>query len=227
MRSSAIHHGSYGGDNGVARWCEFRGMRLPATYAREGDPAQLALADVSHLERWGLKGPGAAAHLTACGVPVPALANHWCDWQSATSNGLVARLGHSEFFLESNAALPGPLAAGRLAADAYPVPHADTGFVLLGTQVHALLAQVCSIDFAARDVARREVLMTSMAGVSVLVIPLFANGLPLYRIWCDPSFGTYLHHTLLSIVEELGGGPLGLDRLAPLLDSAIHSTGTP
>lgn len=223
MRHSAIRHP----DTRVASWCESRGMRLPAAWVTEGDPAQLALADVSHLWRWGVKGPDAAAHLQACGVPVPPHANRWCAWHAATASGLVARLGHSEFFLESSHALPGHLATLPLPAAAYPVLHADSSLALMGHRVHDLLTQVCSIDFSVLEPARQEVVMTSMAGVSVLVIPLVANGLPLYRIWCDPSFGAYLHRTLLSIVEELGGGPLGLDRLAPLLDSAIHSPGVP
>jgi sarcosine oxidase subunit gamma len=42
--------------------------------------------------------------------------------------------------------------------------------------------------------------MTLMAGVSVLVLPQNLGGTAgaetIYRIWCDPSFGSYLWETL-------------------------------
>ena len=76
-----------------------------------------------------------------------------------------------------------------------------------------MLAQTCSVNFGAIDPASRQLVLTSMAGVSVLVIPQQRNGSPLYRIWCDPTLGPYLWHTLLEIVAESSGGPVGLTGL--------------
>ena len=58
---------------------------------------QLALADVSLLPRYGVKGPQAATWLANAGIAIPAAAN---SWFVLPSNGLIARLGVSEFLLE-------------------------------------------------------------------------------------------------------------------------------
>jgi hypothetical protein len=43
--------------------------------------------------------------------------------------------------------------------------------------------------------------MTLMIGVSVLVMPQERDGL-VYRIWCDPSFGSYLKSELENMVNQ-------------------------
>ena len=49
--------------------------------------------------------------------------------------------------------------------------------------------------------------MTRVAGVSCMLLPLKDSaGL---RIWCEASLGQYLWDTLLEIVRELGGMPVG------------------
>jgi sarcosine oxidase subunit gamma len=71
--------------------------------------------------------------------------------------------------------------------------------------VHAVLAEVCSFDFAALSLEDRPVVMTSMIGVSVLIVPRDGAGGRRYRIWCDPSFGPYVWGTLRAVVAECGG----------------------
>jgi sarcosine oxidase subunit gamma len=57
--------------------------------------------------------------------------------------------------------------------------------------------------------------MTSMVGVSVLVLWYRLQAQPYYRIWCDGTFGPYLWETLAEIAGELGGGAIGLESLFP------------
>jgi sarcosine oxidase subunit gamma len=57
--------------------------------------------------------------------------------------------------------------------------------------------------------------MTSMVGVSVLVLWHEQQGRPLFRIWCDGTFGPYLWQTLLEIAREAGGGAVGFSALFP------------
>jgi sarcosine oxidase, subunit gamma len=52
-----------------------------------------------------------------------------------------------------------------------------------------------------------------MVGVNVTVIQCDRQGLPVYRIWCDCTFGEYLWQTLLAIARELGGGAIGVETL--------------
>jgi sarcosine oxidase, subunit gamma len=182
-------------------WTTINGMRVPARFESEGDVRDLAIADLSYFAKAGLKGPRAAGWLTERGIAVPPRANTW-------TGDLIARLGESEFFLEGDVA--------RKVAEAssqgfYPVPRQDTAIALSGKRVNEVLLQICSVDFAALD--RDVLVMTSMADVVVLVIPQQRDGVPLTRIWADPTFGPYLWETLLEIVQELGGGPAGLESL--------------
>ena len=214
MRISPLHdeHLRRVGSDKV--WTSIAGMRMPDAFPGTGDTARLALADVSHRVRTGLKGPGAATQLSALGLPLPAEPNRWLP---LPQGGLVARLGFTEYFIEDEGSIAGNVSTASLNAGSYRVLRTDTALALSGRDAGDLLAQVCSVNFAAIDVDAGELAMTSMAGVSVLVIAQRAREGPIYRIWCDPSYGPYLYRTLLGIVEELGGGPIGmagLDRLA-------------
>jgi hypothetical protein len=92
----------------------------------------------------------------------------------------VARLGHTEFFVEdegSGAALQGLSSALASApTGVYPVLREDFAFRLGGAAVHEVLAQVCSLDFAALDLDSRPVIMTLMIGVAVLAMPERVEG---------------------------------------------------
>jgi sarcosine oxidase, subunit gamma len=150
-------------------------------------------------QRFGLKGPRAAEILAGSGIAVPARANTWTALGGDAAD-VIARLGNTEFFIESHggdsrvAALEARLVKGE--PGAYPVLREDFAVVLGGAGAPDVLAQVCNIDFAALDLEARPIVMTSMIGVGVLVLPQLADehlhrGM-VYRIWCDPSFGSYL-----------------------------------
>jgi sarcosine oxidase subunit gamma len=197
-------------------WRDVNGMRTATSFAAEADAATLGLADVSCLARTGLKGPQAASWLARNGLPVPGEANTWAPLDGG---GVIGRLAWSEFFVEDG---PGGANAARIAAalvpgttGVYPVLRQDCALVLSGRRSLEVLAQTCSVNFGALEPGKRPLLMTSIAGVSVLVIPEVREGAQAYRIWCDPSFAPYLFNTLLEISEESGGGPLGFARVYP------------
>jgi len=208
----------------AATFGERAGMRVVDANKREGDPATLALADLSRRARTGLKGPGAAQWLAARGIEVAAGPNAWRALPGGGgAQGLVARLAATEFLVEDDGlrAFALEAALGHGAAGVYPVLRQDCALVLTGRRANDVLLQVCSVDFAAPLAQATPeggpLAMTSMAGVSVLVVPQRARDVPLFRIWCDPTFGAYLHRTLLEIIAEEGGGPVGLARLAHIL----------
>jgi len=182
-------------------------VRVPAAFGTEGDVRDLALVDLSCLPKAGVKGPGGATWLADHHVPVPAHPNTW-------TGNLVARLTETEFFLEGDAADVVARALENSPQGVYWVPRQDTAIALTGRRFNDVLLETCAIDFAALDTGDALV-MTSMAVVPVLVIPQVLEGLPLIRIWVDPSFGPYLWDTLLEIVQEQGGGPAGLASLYP------------
>lgn len=221
MRTGPLHHAHLAS---AAAWSEHGAMPVVDAHKREGDPSTLALGDLSHRTRTGLKGPGAAAWLAQQGVEVPAAPNSWCTLTgNGDSNGLVARLTTSELLVEDDGrqALAIETALGDGTLEVYPVLRQDCALALTGVRANEVLLQVCSLDFAAMLAQAAPhagpLALTSMAGVAVLVVPQRARDVPLFRIWCDPTFGPYLHRTLLDIVAEEGGGPVGRARLARFL----------
>jgi sarcosine oxidase subunit gamma len=167
----------------------------------------VALQDLSHLPKCGLKGPDAMQWLRDHGIEPPAAANRWLP---LASGGVIARLGRSEFFIEDGAGGSDVsnirTALGNGTSGVYPVIRQDAGIVLTGSRVNELLLQTCNVNFGALQTGAREAVMTQMIGVSVLAIRVTDEPLPRYRIWCDPTFAPYFWETLAEIAVELGGG---------------------
>jgi sarcosine oxidase subunit gamma len=171
----------------------------------------------SSLTLCGVKGPRAAEWLSLQGVTIPAAPNTWAlaapGAQHAATGGhsdgaLIARLGTSEFFLDDvvgSQTLKRVAAGGRAQDGVYPVLREDAAFVIRGAGVHEVLAQVCNVNFGALALESNPVIMTLMIGVAVLVVPENTPAGRQYRIWCDPTFGSYLEHELVAIVSECGG----------------------
>jgi sarcosine oxidase subunit gamma len=198
------------------QWEQRLGMKVAASVGAD-DAAKLdvvALADLSFLPRFGLKGPEAQRWLEARNIALPPDAN---GWLSLPGGGVVARLGRSEFFLEDGATANGVdtirAALGTGASGVYPVLRQDAGFALAGRRVNELLVQTCNVDFEEFGPERGIAVMTQMIGVSVLAIRINKKPLPCYRLWCDPTFAPYFWETIAEIAGELGGGVIGVDSL--------------
>jgi sarcosine oxidase subunit gamma len=198
------------------QWEQRLGMKVAASVGAD-DAAKLdvvALADLSFLPRFGLKGPEAQRWLEARNIALPRDAN---GWLSLPGGGVVARLGRSEFFLEDGATANGVAtiraALGTGASGVYPVLRQDAGFALAGRRVNELLVQTCNVDFEEFGPERGIAVMTQMIGVSVLAIRINKKPLPCYRLWCDPTFAPYFWETIAEIAGELGGGVIGVDSL--------------
>ena len=165
----------------------------------------LAIADHSAAPRFGCKGPGAAAWLADAGLPLPAEPN---SWMPLGDGGRIARLGVGEFLVEADASLVATLAARPRSAGVYPVLRQDLAVVLVGEHLPELMAQTCNVNFAALDLTRRPVVLTSMAGVGVILAPGEEAGRPACRLWCDGTYGHYLWETVTGIAAELGAAPV-------------------
>jgi sarcosine oxidase, subunit gamma len=153
----------------------------------------------------------------AHGIVLPTAANTWtrsADVGDRDEALLVARLGTSEFFLEDG--LRGTTLRGIARAlearpsGVYPVLREDAAFLLSGEGTTEVLAQVCNVNFAELRMDSRPLIMTLMIGVAVLVVPEGADAESRYRIWCDPTFGSYLEHALETVVVECGGRSRGV-----------------
>lgn len=200
----------------ILQSCEPRwGLAENMQYARSilGEAthvAQLGLADLSHRARFGVKGAQAASWLAAQDIATPTQPNTWLSLGPDTGS-FVARLGLTEFLIEGSAATSLQPWTEAPAPSVYPVVREDTEIALLGPQVNELLRQTCNVNFLALDISAHPVVLTSMVGITVTILPGSVRDTPYYRLWCDYSFGAYLWQTLLEIARELGGGPIGAD----------------
>jgi sarcosine oxidase, subunit gamma len=156
--------------------------------------------------RLGIKGPAAATVLAELGFNVPRSPNTWAPLRAADRDdswNVVARLGTTEFFVENDGAaadLDALQAAAR--PGAYPVLREDFALLIGGPAAREVLARICNVNFDALPEGK-PVVMTLIIGVAVLVLPQRqAHGL-VYRIWCDPSYGTYLWAELEEIVTQV------------------------
>ncbi|MBD2459523.1 hypothetical protein H6G89_00565 [Oscillatoria sp. FACHB-1407] len=272
-------------------WREINGMPVLTTVPAVDGNLPVAIADLSYLTRFGVKGSGAIAWLAQQGIPIPAQPNSWCE---LPNGGIVARLGMTEFLIEEGALLPPqpwgelepqspselgdlggngsdesppfqggfrgiedlggngsdpplpPFKRGELESESlpfqggfrgisagkleppdlppqvYPVLRQDLAIALYGTSVQELLLQTCSFNFRALSLSDHPVVLTSMVGVSVTVIPGDRDGIPLYRIWCDGTFGAYFWETLVAIAQELGGGVIGVGQIQKMKEKRIN-----
>ena len=157
--------------------------------------------------RFGVKGASAAALLDQLGLIVPATPNSWSPLRASDrddSCNVIGRLGHTEFFIEEQGDAPGITGLEQRiregASGAYPVLREDAGWVLGGPRARDVLAQVCNVNFGV--LPPRAVVMTLMIGVAVLVLPQQTDDGRIYRIWCDPSFGSYLKSELEQMVNQ-------------------------
>ena len=170
--------------------------------------AAIWIADRSLQRRFGCKGRGAAEWLGALDFTVPASANSWV----MTGESTILRLGDSEFLIESTADVINKIKSLPREAAVYPVLRQDCAIELGGTQVENLLRQVCSMHFEALNLSTQPIVLTSMIGVSVIILPKQNQGRPHFRVWADNTYGFYLWNTLRGIGNELGGCQICLAR---------------
>ena len=197
-------------------WEDRLGMKIAARL--DGDAAlkldAVALADLSFLPKFGLKGPDAQQWLASLNISAPEKANQWTP---LPGGGVIAKLGRSEFFIEDGVAADSVGAIRGALGDGidgvYPVIRQDAGLALVGSRVNELLVQTCNVNFADFNSQQRNVVMTQMIGVTILAIRTGYREMPYYRIWCDPTFAPYFWETLAQIAGELGGGIIGVDSL--------------
>lgn len=194
-------------------WQDLNGM--PSLVAMPNEAAiatHLGIADLSCLTRFGVKGAKAANWLESQGLTTPDRPNTWVP---LPDDGVIARLGLTEFFIEdslqSQVAVALAEACQQPPTRVYPVLRQDAAIVLCGAAVNDLLLQTCSVNFRTLSLAEHPVIVTSMVGIAVTIIPGERNGQPSYRIWCDGTFGAYLWRTLGAIVAEMGGGVVGVE----------------
>jgi sarcosine oxidase, subunit gamma len=162
----------------------------------------LTISNVSKLKRYGVKGPQAVKWLASHGIDTPRDANCWVQ----NDQTLVIRLGGSEFLIEDQEA---GRTCEKLAADTkrvdgvYKVPHEDASYLLAGRDALNLLSELCALDLRESALPENALVMTQVAGISATVLRQSIHNEPVYRLWCDGTYGEYMQHILDEITQEL------------------------
>ena len=201
-------------------WVEIHSMKVPLRFKDSASEkrlkTELSLCDFSCLPKVSLKGPESLTWLAQAGIPVP---ENVYGCRSSADGGLVIRTDRQEVFLEDGPASQRVSEIERELSShsvgVHLVRRQDASFQLTGIQSNGVLRETCGVDFSQPPDA---VVMTRVAGVSCMVLPLQAKGAPAFRFWLDASYGPYLWDALLEIVREFGGDAIGLDTFIPRSD---------
>jgi sarcosine oxidase, subunit gamma len=199
-----------------AKWEVINDMEIAVEYASD-DIEQirkqvLGITDVSCCARFGVKGPNATQWLLDHGLSIPINANAWTLCEQKT---LVLRLGSTEYLIED---WFGGSACSRLANDmvqvpsVFKVPREDAAFIVSGSEALNLFSELCSLDLRDKSLDAKDLIMTQVAGISAIVMRQSINNEPVYRMWCDGTYGPYMWEILQEVATELGGGTVGLRR---------------
>ncbi len=196
-------------------WGQWRNMEVPKYFRTPREEAEavgeLALADLSVLPKFGLKGAAAPAWLSAAGLSLPGEVYGWHSLEA--QSGRIIRTGLREFFLEdgfSTERVQHMVETFVPQPGVYPVIRQDAGFLLCGRNAATVLAQTCGVNFS-EPVGK--VVLSRVAGVSCILMTVQEEGQFSARIWCAAPYGIYLWTTLLEIVNDLGGMPVGLESI--------------
>jgi sarcosine oxidase subunit gamma len=207
----------------IEPWQRARGARLVARdggmlAADLGDPqgeraacADLALADLSALWRWGLKGTGTIEWARAQGTVVPDAPNRAAP---QPGGGLVLRLAARElFWLGCGQGLDDAWERGE-GARGWPLlrAHGHAWLALTGERAPALLARVCALDLRPHRFQPLAVAQTRALGLSVILVRAPTAGLR-YDLLVDSASAPWAWRALLVELEDLGGRPVGADAL--------------
>ena len=201
----------------AVRWTDIEHMRVVAAFSNEQANAlyTVALGDLSHRPRAGVKGPGAAAALNAAGIGTPTQPNRWCHSEGA----FIARLGLTEYLIEADQSTDAVLRVLALpdTPNVYPVPHYDAALIIMGPKAVDLFHQTCSVDMATLDPNDGALVLTSVVGVGATVAALQTPTGIAYQVWLDGTYASYMWKTLCEIAHDMGGGPIGSESLSRAL----------
>lgn len=215
VRRSPVHgvlerlNPTWGSIHGMAVSLRFRDSALESKFRQE-----LALCDISCFPKLGVKGSEAVSWLEQTGIPVP---EPVYQYASFADGSMAIRTDRHEVLL-----VDGPFSQWvaeierRLQShppNVYLIRRQDAAFCLSGLKASAVLRETCGFDFSNPG---KAVVMTRVAGVSCLILPLEIGGIPSFRIWLDSTYGVYLWEALIEIVRDHGGDAIGLDALFPL-----------
>ncbi|HWA51060.1 MAG TPA: hypothetical protein VG742_22515 [Dongiaceae bacterium] len=202
-------------------------MRYPAQGTNEVEAARrMALADLSVLPHWGLKGRGTMEWLASQGLSIGADSN---KAYPQSGGELAAKLAPSEIFLldslSGSGVLPARLTdAWQWAASAprpqqgYQTPRQDSHawFMVTGGSSPEMFSKICGVDLRPAHCPIGTIAQTSVAKMSAIIIRADLGGTVAYHVLADIASAEYLWTCLEDAMAEYDGRIVGLAALRAL-----------
>lgn len=165
----------------------------------------VVLQDLTHLPRFGLKGPGSSAWLTAAGVALPAV-----NRVSAHQGMRVLRLGGEDILLigdDAESSTDALRDAWQAAAGAKGYSSwREEGWAwmrLSGPALHHALARLCAVDLRAGRFGDDEIAQTRFADVEVVLL----RAGEAFDIFFDITMSAYVARAVAAVEKQCAGLP--------------------
>lgn len=185
---------------------------------------QLAICDLSYLQRTGFKGAGACEWLKNQNINIPTGINHTL---SNDDGCLIARLGINDILifdsLKNQTNLPIKLeqqwqhdyAPGNKPCG-FIVPRQDSHacFSVTGEYAPEMFAKLCAIDLRVEKFANNMIAQTSLARLSAIIIRRDLNAFSNYLVLVESASAEYCWDCLLDSMQEFNGQIVGTSILA-------------
>lgn len=184
---------------------------------------QLAICDLSYLQRTGFKGAGACEWLENQNINIPTNINHALPHDNGC---LITRLGTSDILildsLKNQTNLPINLeqqwkhdyAPGNKSCG-FIVPRQDSHACLSVTGEYApeMFAKLCAIDLRVEKFANNMIAQTSLARLSAIIIRHDLNAFSNYFVLVESTSAEYCWDCLVDSMQEFNGQIVGTSAL--------------
>lgn len=183
----------------------------------------LAICDLSHLQRVGLKGAGTCKWLESQNIQIPAKVNNALP----NENGcIVAKLGFNEILifdsLQNNTNTPKKLerqwnqhySRGNNHCG-YIVPRQESHacFFVTGRYSYEMFAKLCAIDLREEKFPNHTIAQTSLARLGAIIIRNDLNNIISYIVLVESASAEYCWDCILDAIYEFNGKIIGTSAL--------------
>ena len=211
-------------------WSEKNGYAIASSFKEPeveiSAAQQLALCDLNHLQRVGIKGLGTCKWLESRNIIVPTKLNYA---ENNSDNCVIARLGNDEIlFIDSlhyntnltntieqlwlNDATQGKKFCGYIT----PRQNSHACFGITGKDAYKMFSKLCSIDLREKSFTNHNIAQTLLAHISVIIIRHDLKNVNHYFLLCESASAEYCWDCLLDAMHEFNGEVIGTDTLKTL-----------
>ncbi len=214
-------------DEPQTTWEEVNGYAIVSYVNNKTNNAQnLALCDLSYLQRIGFKGAGACDWLKTQNIKIPKDIN---TALTTADDCIVARLGNNDILIldsiKNQSNVPKTLEQSwqqdysqSNKPHGFIVPRQDSHacFSISGVCVAEMFSKLCAIDLRMTKFENNMIVQTSMARLGAIIIRHDLNTLTNYLVLVESASVEYLWDCIIDAMQEFDGQIIGTSALLKL-----------